>query len=588
MQDKRRRAADRICSSSRPGLAWPARTNPSLFRHCIVALAAALVAAAASAQTPAAPPPATQGPAPVAGSAGFTIFLRGTDVGREQVNLVRSGSQWILSSTGRIGDFTINRLELKYTADLHPVELHFEGGSAAKDGPKKVQLLTSFAVTSAINEISQNGTTNSKTDQISARTTVLPANSFAGYEIVAARLSTLKPGAEIPVYIPPSGEVRATLKAIVEEDIQTPAGIVKTRKYEMTMPNGPATTALTVTIDDRARLARVEVPSASLAVVRNDLAGVASRPLTARNPTDSDVTIPANGFNIAGTLTKPAAIGRLRLPAVVLVAGSGQVDRDSTVAGIPILSQLAGALADQGFLVLRYDKRGVGQSGGRSESATQKEFADDLIGVVKWLERRDDVDSRRLAVVGHSEGGNIAMLAAAREKKIGFLVLIAANGTTGAELILEQQGQELDRMKLSQPERDARVALQKQIQAAAVSGTGWDGVPPELQKQADTPWFKSFLMFDPAAVRPRLKQPLLIIQGDLDSQVPPHHADKLGELAQKRKKDAGPVEVVRLPGINHLLVPAKTGSVQEYPQLETRKITPEVAGAIAAWLKKQS
>jgi uncharacterized protein len=570
---------------------FPVRPSRAPLRHCIVAVLAALPAASVMAQTTAAPTPSAPavqpGAGPAAGASAFTVFLRGTDVGREQVNLVRSGSQWVLTSTGRIGDFTVNRLELKYTADLHPVELRFEGSNATKDGTKKILLTTSFAVTSAINEISQDGVTNSKTDQISARTTVLPGNSFAGYEIVAARLATLKPGGEIPIYIPPSGEVRATVKAISDEDVQTPGGIVKTRKFEMVMPNGPANTALTITIDERGRLARLDVPTSSLAVVRNDLAGVAVRPLTARNPTDSDVTIPANGFNIAGTLTRPPAVGRLRLPAVVLVAGSGPVDRDSTVAGIPILSQLAGALAEQGFLVLRYDKRGVGQSGGRTEAATQREFADDLIGIVKWLERRDDVDSRQIAVVGHSEGGNIAMLAAAREKKIDAVVLIAANGTTGAELILEQQRHELDRMNLSPADKEARIALQKQIQAAAVSGTGWEGVPPELQKQADTPWFKSFLSFDPAATMARLNQPLLILQGELDAQVRPHHADKLAELAQKRKKDAGPVEVVRLPGINHLLVPAKTGAVQDYGQLESKTITPEVASTIAAWLKKQ-
>lgn len=581
MQDSRVRTAHRSGGPSRP-----VRT---LCRHCIVALAAGVFASGAAAQTApaAAPAPVPATAQPAAGTSAFTIFLRGTDVGREQVNLTRAGSQWILSSTGRIGDFTLNRLEIKYTADLHPVEMQFEGSSGAKDGPKKIQLATSFAVTSAINEISQNGVTNSKTDQISARTTVLPGNTFAGYEIVAARLATLKPGADIPLYIPASGEVRATVKSIVEEDIQTPAGVVKTRKYQMEMPNGPATAALTVTIDDRGRLARIEVPASSLTVVRNDLAGVAVRPLTARNPTDSDVTIPANGFNLAGTLTKPAAVGRLRLPAVVLVAGSGQVDRDSTVAGIPILSQLAGALADKGFLVIRYDKRGVGQSGGRTEAATQNQFADDLIGIVRWLERRDDVDSRRITVVGHSEGGNIAMLAAAREKKIDNLVLIAANGTTGSELILEQQRHELERLKLPQAERDAKIALQQQIQAAAISGTGWDAIPPELQKQADTPWFKSLLSFDPAAVMPRIRQPLLIIQGDLDTQVRPHHADKLLALSQQRKKDAGPAEVVHLPGVNHLLVPARTGSVQEYAELGAKTITPDVANAIADWLKKQ-
>ena len=288
---------------------------------------------------------------------------------------------------------------------------------------------------------------------------------------------------------------------------------------------------------------------------------------TARNPTDSDVTIPANGFSIAGTLTKPPVAGRLKLPTVVLVAGSGPVDRDSTVAGIPILSQLAGALAEQGYLVLRYDKRAVGQSGGRSESVTQADYAEDLVGIVKWLAKRDDVDPRRIAVAGHSEGGTIAMLAADREKKISALVLIATSGTTGADLMLEQQRRELDRMKVPEAEQAQKIALQKQIQAAVVSGNGWDGIPEEVRKQADTPWFRSLLLSDPAAVMREIKQPILIIQGDLDAQVPPHHAEKLAELARARKK-AGPVEVVHLAGVNHLLVPATTGEIQEYSAAE--------------------
>ncbi len=241
------------------------------------------------------------------------------------------------------------------------------------------------------------------------------------------------------------------------------------------MHNVGAPFTVTVAVDDRARLARLDMPGANLSVVRSDLAGVAARTLTARNPTDSDVTIPANGFTIAGTLTKPPVTGRLKLPTIVLVAGSGPVDRDSMVAGIPILSQLAGALAEQGYLVLRYDKRAVGQSGGRSESVTQADYAEDLVGIVKWLAKRDDVDPRRITVVGHSEGGTIGMLAADRENKIDALVLIATSGTTGADLILEQQRRELDRLNVPEAEKAQKIALQKQIQAAVISGTGWDG-----------------------------------------------------------------------------------------------------------------
>src|SRR5262249_57493289 len=110
--------------------------------------------------------------------------------------------------------------------------------------------------------------------------------------------------------------------------------------------------------------------------------------------------------------------GKLGRAAVILVAGSGSVDRDEVVAGVPIFSQIAEGLADQGFIVLRYDKRGVGQSGGRSERVTIQDYADDLITTVRWLVKRQDIDPKQIAVAGHSAGGAIAMLAAEREDKI--------------------------------------------------------------------------------------------------------------------------------------------------------------------------
>src|SRR4029079_12902940 len=113
------------------------------------------------------------------------------------------------------------------------------------------------------------------------------------------------------------------------------------------------------------RLVRFEIATAGLVVVRDDAASVGMRTETARNPTDADVRIHANGFSLAGTVTTPPTVaGRLRSPGIVLIGGSGPTDRDETVAGIQVFAQLAGALAKDGAVVLRYDKRGVGQSGG--------------------------------------------------------------------------------------------------------------------------------------------------------------------------------------------------------------------------------
>jgi alpha-beta hydrolase superfamily lysophospholipase len=543
-----------------------------LLRHCTVGLLALSICRSLAAQAP-----ASTGPA--AGEATFAIFVRGTDVGREQVNVTRTASNWIITSTGRAGDVVINRFEVKYTPDWQPTELRVEATRAQS----KMVLATSFGVTTAVNEITQNGTTSAKTDEVSARTIVLPNVSIAAYEALAARLTGLNPGAELPIYVPPQAEVKLSVNSVSDETLQTPGGMIETRRYEVTVHNPTGPLSAIITTDARGRLARVELTAAGLTAVRNDLSGVAVRPVVARNPTDADVSIPGNGFNIAATLTSPPVVGKMRHPAVVLVAGSGAVDRDETVAGIPIFSQLAGALAERGFIVVRYDKRGVGQSGGRTESATLQDYADDLVSVVKWLAKRDDVDTRRIATAGHSEGGAVAMLSAAREKKISSVVLIAAPGLTGADLILEQQQHQLDVLKIEPAERAEKEALQKKIQAAVVTGEGWEEVAPELRRQADTAWFRSVLQFDPSRAMSRFKQPVLILQGDLDTQVKPHHADKLGELARARK-NAGEVEVVHLPGINHLLVPAKTGEVQEYESLRGTRVTPLIASRIADWL----
>ena len=105
----------------------------------------------------------------------------------------------------------------------------------------------------------------------------------------------------------------------------------------------------------------------------------------------------------------------------------------------------------------------------------------------------------------------------------------------------------LDALKLPPEERQSRIEMQKKIQAAVISGTGWDGVPPAMRRQADTPWFKSVLTFDPAQVVARVKQPILILHGELDPNIPPSEADRLAAIAKARKK-SGAARSRQVPG----------------------------------------
>src|SRR5262249_4515046 len=145
-------------------------------------------------------------------------------------------SGWMIVSSGTTGapvDFSITRFEMKYSNDWQPLEMKLD----ARAGTKPVGVLTSFALTSAINEISQEGRTLAKNDQISARTIVIPNNVFGSYEALAVRLWDSKVDDELPVYVAPQAEVKAKIKSIANQTMSGPGASLTTRRYEVTFQN---------------------------------------------------------------------------------------------------------------------------------------------------------------------------------------------------------------------------------------------------------------------------------------------------------------------------------------------------------------
>lgn len=514
------------------------------------------------------------------------VYVRSTQIGTEDSSVARTADGWIVTGSGRSGpplDITTNRLEVKYDADWKPRELTLD----AVQGTQPITLRTVITGTSARNEFTNNVAPGERTDEIAADALLIPNPFFVAYEALSARLKTASAGTRIPVYTAPLGGVSAVVGESMSERIQTVKRTIDVRRTRVRLePPNANGQGLDIEVwgDEDGRLLRLSVPAQALEIVRDDIASVSTRRVPVSRPNDEQVRVPANGFSLAGTIAKPSTASG-KLPAVILVGGSGPTDRDEVVYGIPILGQLAGALADRGFLVLRYDKRGVGQSGGRPESATLADYAEDLRAAVRFMSARKDVDAKRLAVLGHSEGGSVTMLAAAREDKIKALALVATIGVTGAELNLAQVTHTLSRSTRPEAEKQATLDLQKRIQTAVITGQGWEGIPPQLRKQADVPWFNSFLTFDPAKPMANIRQPMLIVQGELDTQVAPTNADRLEQLAKGRKRQS-PVQVVKVPGVNHLLVSAKTGEVDEYATLPDRTISAAVSTAIADWLTK--
>jgi pimeloyl-ACP methyl ester carboxylesterase len=546
-----------------------------MFRlHCTCAIVLGLAAPCLAQQVPAA---ATNKPTT------YRVFMRGTAIGREDVTIEKNASGLTVTSQGRLAaplNVDIKRAQFKYRPDWSPEAFSLEGNT----NNAEVSVRTSFNGTTAVTQGTQGGKPVNVSHTVTADTVILPGGVFSAFAALSHRLVGIPPKTRLRAYVLPEAEIGLNVLDVVNERMQVGTTLLNVRRYDLVLGTLKGDLPISLIAAEDGSLVRVGIPSQGVDLVREDVASPTSRTQVYSNPSDEPVIIPAQGFNIGATLTRPKAGTGARLPAVVLLGSASAGDRDGFLNGVPILGQLAGALADAGFLVVRYDRRGFGQSGGRSESATIVDSAEDARVVVRWLSDRKDVDPKRVALVGHAEGAWIAILTANRERRIAAVASIAGASTTGAELNLEQQQYELNQLSLPAAERAKKIALQKQIQSAVMTGKGWESIPANERRDADTPWFHSYLMFDPTKTVSDLKQPILIVHGALDKEIPPAHADRLTDLA--RKSDSKSVEVVVIRGINHLLIPAFTGDLGEYPSLTDRNVSKDVSGAVGAWLTK--
>lgn len=326
----------------------------------------------------------------------------------------------------------------------------------------------------------------------------------------------------------------------------------------------------------------------------------------------TEVTVPNKeaGITLAGTLTVPQ--GGSPHPAVLLFTGSGPQDRDETILGHKPFLVLADHLTRQGFAVLRLDDRGVGKSGGDFASATTADFVSDAATAFEYLKGLDFIDKKKVGLLGHSEGALIAEQVAATHPETAFVVLMAGNAVPGTELLLAQNKallqnagvpQELlqkyldlrkAQLQVAATEKDVAKAaeqIRKLEQAARAKVTEQEqkqlGLTPQSEQaivsQLSSPWMRYYLAYDPAPALRKLKMPVLVLNGTKDLQVPYQQNLPATEKALKAGGNKK-YTIKELPGLNHLLQTANTGSPAEYGQIE-ETIAPAALETIAEWMK---
>jgi uncharacterized protein len=312
---------------------------------------------------------------------------------------------------------------------------------------------------------------------------------------------------------------------------------------------------------------------------------------------------------LSGTLTVPA--GRGPHPAVVLISGSGAQDRDETIAGHKPFLVLADHLTRRGYAVLRFDDRP------NAIQMTLEERANDVSSAVEFLQKQADIDFRRIGLIGHSEGGVVAPMVA-RAQNVAFLVLLGAPAVVGHQLFEAQATTMLratgvnelevrvdsliratvfDVLRTNPPDAaiaqrvDSAVALRLRGFGTADRGRAdaWLAARSPAQDSAaialwTSPWFKSLFHHDPAPLLRSMAVPVLAMYGSLDLQVPPTTS-----LSALERHFSGPrrnlLTAELLPGINHMMQPARSGSMDEYRTIE-QTIAERVFVVLDAWLNR--
>jgi pimeloyl-ACP methyl ester carboxylesterase len=340
----------------------------------------------------------------------------------------------------------------------------------------------------------------------------------------------------------------------------------------------------------------------------------------------------AANLTLAGTLTLPEGAGPF--PAAILISGSGPQDRDETLAGHKPFLVLADHLTRAGIAVLRYDDRGVGQSTGDHAAATTADFSTDALAAHAYLRTRPEIAPTQIGMIGHSEGGLIAPLAAVKEPAISWIILLAGPGVNG-EQILYSQGQRIlaaeganeaqlqqqrviqetliELLKSSAEKIDQKLFAQQALErlTARLVELRQQATEPEQQDEnpladlkseasqsvlkqliganlaaMDTPWFRFFIVHEPGPVLQQVKCPVLAINGSKDTQV---IADLNLTAIREALTASGnqQFKLLELPNLNHIFQTCETGGISEYAKLEETFSTAAIE-LITAWIRQRN
>jgi len=307
------------------------------------------------------------------------------------------------------------------------------------------------------------------------------------------------------------------------------------------------------------------------------------------------------GIKLAGTLTTPN--GKGKFPTVVLVSGSGPQDRDETIMGHKPFLLVADYLTKNGFAVLRYDDRGVAKSEGEFSTATIHDFASDTNAAIAFLKKHKHVDSKKIGILGHSEGGIVAQIIAANNKELAFIISMAGSAIAIDKLMITQKiemeramgvpelalkinervfGEMYNVLKKDISNQEAKDEISTYLKNDPV----YKNVPEKdiqsLLNEILNKSFREFIKYNPSNNLGKITTKVLALNGEKDLQVTAKENLEGWKNGLTHNKN---VTVKSYPDLNHMFQKATTGLTDEYATIETT-IEPEVLQDILNWLNQ--
>jgi alpha/beta superfamily hydrolase len=526
---------------------------------------------------------------PFSQSGKFIIYYGEKETGFENWSFSTSEGETKLTDQAqfKVSEMDIvTNMNLILDTTLTPKTLDLDG----KVHTQAYKVSTEFSRGKAINHMSKDGDTSTTEVPLHDNVFILPNGLFYPYTFLAKEYDFEKGGKQeffgylIPVEVQISIEDKG--KEMVDFDTTS-------SQLQKLFVNLAGMVGVNLWVDKNKEITKLSIPMQGIDVYREGYKPAPQKTeidTSTKNYTSEDTTFKSGVLKLAGTVTVPKDKGK-RFPACIIISGSGPLDRNGKVQNLGFSVQykaIAHKLSNSGILVLRYDKRGVGQSEGDFKTASSSDLVSDAKAGIEYLRSRKDVDTNRICLIGHNEGAIIAPMIAADDKRIKAIVLMAGTAKPLDQVIMEQQGFLLSQLNI--PDEEKRKAIEEQQEFF-----DWVRGKKEL-KEEEMPlqykeligkrkWLLEHFNHDPLETITKVKCKVLILQGKKDKQVFDLHAIMLSNALDRAGHQDHRIMI--FPDLDHLFCKTEgEGDYAEYAKTE-RPIDSEFLNFLTDWLKKE-